>query len=35
MDDNTTPLNDGEHYAYNITTVAPPTNVCGAQALAG
>jgi len=28
-------LNSDEHYAYNITTVAPPTAVCGAQTLAG
>lgn len=25
----------GEHVAYNVTTNAPPTAVCGAQALAG
>lgn len=28
-------LNSDEHYAYNITTTAPPTAVCGAQTLAG
>lgn len=25
----------GDHFGYNVTTIAPPTAVCGAQALAG
>lgn len=28
-------LVSGEHYAYNVTTNAPPVAVCGSQALAG
>lgn len=28
-------LQTGEHYAYNVTTNAPPSATCGSQALAG
>jgi hypothetical protein len=28
-------LQSGDHFAYNVTTIAPPASVCGAQALSG